>query len=225
MHISGIAITLLRKPIKNLYLRVSPPDGRVSLSAPLAVEEALLQAFVAKRLAWIKKQQAHCQASPPRPPVQQLISGEELVLFGAPYRLVVVERYGRHEIIIENNTAYLLIRPGTTLKNRLKVVHDWYLTELKQRIQGHLDHWQPILRVQVREWRVRRMKTRWGSCNLGQKRIWLSLHLAIKPPDCLEYVVVHELIHLLERYHNKRFYGLLDQFLPDWQGRRKLLNL
>lgn len=223
MHISGIAITLQRKPIKNLYLRVSPPDGIVSLSAPLAVEESLLQTFVSKRLAWIKKQQAHCRALPPRP-AGQLISGEFLDLFGTSYRLEVVERYGRHNVIIDNNTAYLFISPGTTPKNRLKVVREWYRTELKQRIQVHLDHWQPILKVKVREWGVRRMKTRWGSCNLGHKRIWLSLHLATRPPDCLEYVVVHELVHLLERYHNKHFYGLLDQFLPDWQARRSLLN-
>ncbi|WP_008318198.1 M48 family metallopeptidase [Leptolyngbya sp. PCC 6406] len=221
--IRDIPVQVMRKPIKNLHLGVYPPDGQVRVSAPEHLTDDNIRLAVISRLSWIRKQQAAFQAQP-RQSAREMVSGESHYLFGQRYRLEVIERRGRHEVVVKNNsTLQLFVNPGTTPANRTRVLIEWYRQQLKARIPPLLVFWQPIIGQQVSAWGVKKMKTKWGSCNSQQRRIWLNLELAKKPPECLEYVMVHELVHLLERHHNDRFKALMDEFLPPWRIRRDLL--
>ncbi|MCV6589530.1 MAG: M48 family metallopeptidase [Marinobacterium sp.] len=225
LAIRGIAISVHRKAIKNLHLSVLPPDGRVRVSAPEYMSEQAIRLAVISRLSWIKKQQ-HDFESQPRQSSREMVNGESHYLWGRCYRLEVdIAQGGRHSVKIKGpGKLRLNITPGTTTDNRLKVLNDYYRAELKQRVQQLLERWQPVIGVQASAWGIKKMKTKWGSCNTRQKRIWLNLELAKKPPECLEYILVHELVHLLERHHNERFKILMDRFMPDWRERRSLLN-
>lgn len=221
--IRDIPVQVVRKPIKNLHLGVYPPDGQVRVSAPQHLTDDNIRLAVISRLSWIRKQQAAFQAQP-RQSEREMVSGESHYLFGQRYRLEIVERRGCHEVVVKNNsTLQLFVNPGTTTANRTRVLTEWYRQQLKARIPALLEHWEPIIGQQVTAWGVKKMKTKWGSCNIQQRRIWLNLELAKKPSECLEYVVVHELVHLLERHHNDRFKALMDEYLPPWRIRRDLL--
>lgn len=222
--VSGIPVQVVRKPIKNLHLGVYPPDGRVRVAAPLHVTDDNVRLAVISRLKWIKTQQASFQ-SQPRQSERELVTGESHYFFGQRYRLEVIERQGRHEVQIKNNnTLQLFVNPGTTKINRALVLNEWYRQQLKNRIPKLLSQWEPIIGKQVSDWGIKKMKTKWGSCNISQGRIWLNLELAKKPVDCLEYVLVHELVHLLERNHSKEFKVHMDRFLPRWQQYRNTLK-
>jgi predicted metal-dependent hydrolase len=222
--IRDIPVQVVRKPIKNLHLGVYPPDGQVRVSAPEHLTDDNIRLSVISRLGWIRKQQSAFQAQP-RQSEREMVSGESHYLFGQRYRLEVIDRRGRHEVVVKNNsTLQLFVNPGTTQKNRDRVLKEWYRQQIKDRIPALLAHWQPILGHQVSAWGVKKMKTKWGSCNIQQRRIWLNLELAKKSPECLEYVVVHELVHLSERHHNDHFKDLMDKYLPSWRIRRDLLQ-
>lgn len=219
-----IRVKIVRKNIKNLHLAVYPPDGMVRVSVPRHITNDNVRLAVVSKLSWIRKQQAKF-ASQPRQSKREMVSGESHYLFGKRYLLEVVERHGRHEIIEKNNnTLILYVNPGTTEANRRLVLNEWYRNQLKQRIPGLLKKWQPVVGKAAREWGVKRMKTRWGTCNPRAQRIWLNLELAKKPQECLEYVLVHELAHLIERHHNDNFKKLMDNFMPKWRMYRDLLN-
>lgn len=222
--ISGIAVQVLRKPIKNLHLSVCPPDGHVRIAVPLHMTDDNVRLAVITRLSWIKKQQASFQAQP-RQSEREMVTGESHYVFGKRYRLEVIERRGRHEIVIKNNsTLQLFVNPGTSTQNRTLVLTEWYRHQLKARIPDLLQQWEPLIGKQVSAWGIKKMKTKWGSCNISQRRIWLNLELAKKPIECLEYVLVHELVHLLERHHNDRFRAHLDKYLPHWHQYRDILK-
>jgi predicted metal-dependent hydrolase len=222
--VGGIPVQVVRKPIKNLHLSVYPPNGHVRATVPLHVTNDNVRLAVISRLRWIKKQQASFQ-SQPRQSEREMVTGESHYLFGRRYRLEVIERRGRHEISIKNNgTLQLLVNPGTTTKNRAWVLSEWYRQQLKRRIPDLLSHWEPAMGRQVSNWGIKQMKTKWGSCNIAQNRIWLNLELAKKPIECLEYVLIHELVHLLERHHGEPFKVHLDHFLPRWRQCRDLLH-
>jgi hypothetical protein len=179
---------------------------------------------VISRLSWIKKQQAQFEAQP-RQSEREMVTGESHYVFGRRYRLEVIERRGRHEVKIKNGSRLqLFVNPGTSTKNRKLVLTEWYRQQLKSRIPDLLDHWQPVIGKSVSRWRVQKMKTKWGSCNTAKRSILLNLELAKKPVECLEYVVVHELVHLLERSHSDRFRAYLDKFLPHWTLYRDTLQ-
>ncbi len=215
---------VVRKPIKNLHLSVCPPDGHVRLAVPLHMTDDNMRLAVITRLSWIKKQQASFQTQP-RQSEREMVTGESHYVFGKRYRLEVIERRGRHEIIIQNNsTLQLFVNPGTSTQNRTLVLTEWYRKQLKARIPDLLKHWEPLIGKQVTAWGIKQMKTKWGSCNISQRRIWLNLELAKKPVECLEYVLVHELIHLLERHHGDRFKVCMDKYLPQWKQRRDILK-
>ena len=216
--ISEIPIKIVRKSIKNLHIRVYPPDGCVQVTAPLYVTDDHIRLAVVARLDWIKKHQSNCQAQPRQLP-QGIISGESHYLFGHCYQLEVIDRPGQHQVAIANNrTLQLFVNPGTSTKNKALVLTEWYREQLKLEIPDLLNKWQPIIGKQVAAWGIKKMKTRWGSCNIQQRRIWLNLELAKKPIECLEYVLVHELVHLWERHHNQRFQAYMDRYLP--QGKQ-----
>jgi predicted metal-dependent hydrolase len=224
IEVSNIRVEIVRKNIKNLHLGVYPPDGRVRVATPTHVTDDNVRLAVISKLAWIKKQRAGFQAQP-RQSEREMISGESHSLFGRHYRLEVVERHGRHEVKIKNNSwLTLYIRPGTSGENREKVINEWYRAQLKAHMPKLLKKWQDIIGIEVNAWGIKKMKTKWGSCNIAKKTIWLNLELAKKPPECLEYILVHELVHLLERHHNERFRQHMDRFMPHWQLHRETLK-
>ncbi len=223
VEIGSIAMQLNRKAIKNLHISVLPPDGRVRVSAPESMTETAIRMAVISRIPWIKKQQSDF-AKQPRQSDREMVSGECHYLWGRRYRLNVVERAGKHEIKLGRGRLHLYVNPATTLENKALVLSSYYRDELKARIAELLPIWEDKIGVIAADWGVKKMKTKWGSCNIQAKRIWLNLELAKKPPECLEYILVHELVHLLERNHNERFKGYMDKLLPDWRERRDLLN-
>ena len=222
--VSGIDVLVVRKKIKNLHLAVYPPHGRVRVAVPEHISDDHVRLSIISRLPWIHKQQARYQKQP-RQSERQMVSGESHYLFGKKYRLDVVERYGRHEVVIKNNsTLQLFVKPGTNTANKLLAMNEWYRGQFKTRIPMLLEKWQPILGVEVSDCGVRKMRTKWGSCRINRRRIWLNLELAKKSSECLEYIVIHELVHLLERHHNERFRSLMDKFLPLWRVYRDILK-
>jgi len=222
--VSGIPVQVVRKNIQNLHLSVCPPDGHVRVAVPSHMTDDNVRLAVISRLSWIRKQQANFEAQP-RQSECEMVTGESHYLFGQRYRLEVIERRGRHEIIIKNNsTLQLFVNPGTSTQNRALVLNEWYRDQLKAQIPDLLSRWQSKIGKQIADWGIKRMKTKWGSCNIAQRRIWLNLELAKKPIECLEYVLVHELVHLLERHHNDRFKTYMDKYLPQWQRCRDILK-
>ncbi len=224
MVVGGIPVFVERKPIKDLRLTVYPTDSLVRVSAPLYLTDDRIRSFVADRVSWIREKQGKFAAQPHQPE-REMVSGETHYFFGRQYSLDVVERCGRHEIaIINNSTLRLFVNPATSTEKRLLVLNEWYRHQLKQRVPELLSKWELIIGERVSYWGIKKMKTKWGSCNIQDRRIWLNLELAKKPVECLEYVLVHELVHLLERYHNDCFYTYMDRYLPQWQRCRDLLN-
>jgi len=224
LEVGGIPVQVIRKSIKNLHLSVLPPDGQVRVSAPAQMTDDRVRAAVSTRLAWIKKQQSEF-TSQPRQGERELVTGETLYLWGKRYRLEVIEGHGKHEVKRKNgDKLVMLVRPGTTTPNRQLVMREFYRQQVKERVNPLLTKWQKEVGVEVEDWGVKKMKTKWGSCSIDARRIWLNVDLAQKAPECLEYILVHELVHLLERHHNKRFKQFMDKFLPDWRIRRDRLN-
>jgi predicted metal-dependent hydrolase len=222
--VRNIPVQIVRKPIKNLHLGVYPPHGRVRVAAPDHITDDNVRLAVVSKLSWIKKQQASFAAQP-RQSKREMVTGESVYLWGQRYRLEVVEQYGRHGLKIKNNSKLqLTVRPGTSRQNKEKVLNAHYRDALKVKIPELLEKWQPIIGRQAAGWGVKKMKTKWGSCNIEAQRIWLNLELAKKRPECLEYIVVHELVHLLERRHNERFLAHMNHFMPNWRIYRDVLK-
>ena len=224
MKVGHLELTLNRKAIKNLHISVLPPDGLVRVSAPERMTENAIRTAVISRIPWIKKQQKDFLEQP-RQSKREMVSGETHYLWGKRYRLVVSEQTGRHQIEPKgNNRLYLRVNRGTTVEKKEQVILNLYRSEAKEQMQKLLPYWEEKIGVQCNDWGIKKMKTKWGSCNTSQKRIWLNLELAKKPPECFEYILVHELVHLLERHHNERFKEHMDRFMPNWRERRDLLK-
>ena len=222
--VSGLTVEVVRKPIKNLHLGVYPPQGRIRVAAPLAVDDEAVRLAVVGKLGWIKRQRAKFQAQP-RQSQRRMVSGESHYFLGQRYRLRVDETTGALRIALRGKaTMDLFARPNTSTERRTKVLHDFYRAELRRLLPELLEKWQAKLGGEGRTWGIKRMKTKWGTCNIEARRIWLNLELAKKPVQCLEYILVHELTHLLERHHNEHFTGLLDRHLPQWRTLREELN-
>lgn len=224
LTINGLEVQVVRKEIKNVHIGVYPPNGRLRVAAPSHLSDDNVRLAVIAKLGWIKKQQASFLAQP-RQSQREMVTGESHYLWGHRYRLEVIERHGKHELIVKNSHKLLLaVSPGTTRANRELVLNHYYRATLKERIPDLIAKWEPIIGRHVAEWGIKQMKTKWGSCNIHAKRIWLNLELAKKPPECLEYVLVHEMVHLLERHHNQPFLAYMDKFMPQWQHARHVLN-
>lgn len=222
--VSGVDVQVVRKDIKNLHLAVYPPDGRVRVAVPAHVSDENVRLAVVSKLSWIKRQQRDFK-NQPRQSERAYISGECHYFFGKRCRLEVIEREAKPEIrLLKSGRLKMFVRPGTSIESKAKLLNAWYRWELKKMVPELLEKWQPVVGKEVAEWGIKKMKTKWGSCNIEQRRIWLNLELAKKPPECLEYILVHELVHLYERNHNERFQKLLEGFLPDWRTRVKVLN-
>lgn len=222
--VSNIPVEIVRKNIKNIHLSVYPPEGNVRVSVPRHITNENVRLAVVSRLPWIKKRQAEFKKQP-RQTEREYVSGESHYYQGKRYILDVVERRGKHGLSLKNNAKMVLyVSPETTKENRALVVNAWYRQQLKIQIPQLLAKWQPIVGKEVHDWGVKKMKTKWGSCNISDRRVWINLELAKKSPECLEYILVHELVHLYERHHNDNFRRLMDRFLPNWRQSRDLLK-
>ncbi len=222
--VGHLSVEVVRKRIKHLHLGVYPPHGRVRVSAPLVVSDDAVRLAVIGKLSWIKKQQAKFNAQP-RQSQRQMVNGESHYFLGQRYRLRVREHEGPTRVGLRGTASLdLYVRHETTAEQRERILQHWYRQQLKALIPPLLEKWQPVIGVQVADWGVKKMKTKWGSCNIVARRIWFNLELAKKPAQCLEYVAVHELVHLMERNHNARFRTLMDRFMPEWRLHRDGLN-
>lgn len=224
IKLGNIEIEVVRKDIKNLHLAVYPPNGRVRIAAPLRINDDLVRLFALSKLAWIKKHQAHFKAQT-RQTEKEYLSGESHYFKGQRYLLNLIEHNAPAKVIIRNKTYLdIYVRTGSTKQQREKVMKEWYRRELKNDLPALIAKWQVIIGVTVADWGVKSMRTNWGSCNIKAKRIWLNLELAKKPIHSLEYVIVHEMVHLLEKYHNDRFKAYMDKFMPQWRLYKDELN-
>lgn len=224
IEVNGIRVEVVRKPIKNLHLSVHPPEGRVRVSAPTRTDDEAVRLAVVSKLRWIQRHQ-QTFAEQPRQSPRQMVGGESHYFLGRRYRLRVIEHRGPNEVILKGNSVLTLrVRPGASRDKRQQILNGWYRRHMKSIIPDLIQKWQPVIGAEVADWGVKKMKTRWGSCNIRDRRVWLNLDLAKKSPHCLEYVLVHEMVHLLERHHNDRFKSFMDQFMPQWRTYRDELN-
>ncbi|MGB4659296.1 MAG: SprT family zinc-dependent metalloprotease [Mobilitalea sp.] len=221
--INDIRIELERKKIKNMYLRILPPEGKVVISAPVRMSEEEITRFVTLKQEWIEKQQEKIEQ---RHINQELnyLSGEEIYIWGKLFVLDVRLTKGHNKVSFEADNFVLYTKAESTREQRKKIIDYWYKEALKQEIPALFTKWEQIINVKSSDWNIRDMKTRWGTCNIRTKKICLNLQLAKKPPKCLEYVVVHELVHLLEKSHDRVFKAYMDRFLPGWRQIKKELN-
>ena len=222
--VSGIAVEVVRKDIKNLHLGVYPPNGRVRVAAPLVVSDEAVRLAVIDKLAWIRRQKSRF-VQQPRQSEREMVNGESHYFLGRRYRLRVHEHDFPAKVALRGIASLdLFVRHGSSVEEREAVLLRWHREQLKALIPPLLEKWQPVLGVHIAAWGIKKMKTKWGSCNVDARRVWFNLELAKKPPQCLEYIVVHELVHLLQRHHNERFTALMDGYLPDWRSSRDELN-
>jgi len=223
IQLGDITVEVVQKEIKHVHLSVYPPDGRVRVAAPRRMDVETIRVFVIAKLDWIKKQQHKMRAQERETP-REYLDRESHFVWGRRYLLRVDEADAPPAVELAHSTMILRVRPGTDTARRRSIVDAWYRQQLKDAVPPLLARWEPILGVKAQRFFVQRMKTRWGSCNPRDQHIRLNTELAKKPPECLEYVLVHELVHLLEPSHNAHFVALMDQVLPNWRLLRQRLN-
>lgn len=223
LTVRGIDIDVVYKDIKNLHIGVYPPMGRVRVAAPLALDDDRVRLAVIQRLPWIQQQREQLRAAD-RQSEREMVTGESHYVWGVRLRLKVVERPGRLHVETDGERLLLYVPVGTDAAARRTLLDRWYREQLKDRIPELVARWEPVVGHTVPRWSLRRMKTKWGSCNRETGHLWFNVALAEKHPDCLAYIVVHEMTHLEERSHGERFTKLMDKYLPDWRRRREELN-
>jgi predicted metal-dependent hydrolase len=223
INLGEISIDVFFKDIKNIHLSVHPPSGRVRMSSPHRIKLDTLRIFAISKLSWIKKQQQRMK-NQERETQREFITRESHYYLGKRYLLKVIEHNYPPKVEIKHDTIELYIKPDTPGEKRQEILNDWYRERLKELIPAYIENWEKVMNVKVDEWAIKRMKTRWGTCNTNVKRIWINLELAKKPIHCLEYIIVHEMVHLLERKHNYKFKAYMNQFLPQWKQQRQELN-
>ncbi|MBR5280809.1 MAG: M48 family metallopeptidase [Clostridia bacterium] len=213
IEISGIPIEIQRKPVRYLRLTVQAPNGRVRVSAPKHLSNAAIETFISSKIAWIQKQREKFEQQPEAP----------FAVLGKPYCLRV-ENGRKNSLVLSDDEAVLILRTPCTDAQREKFLREWYRTVLKEQIEIYLPKWEAITGLRCQSWQIKDMKTRWGSCNTRTRKIWLSLHLAKKPLSCLEYVILHELVHLAVPNHGKDFAAMMDRYMPGWRMIKKGMN-
>ena len=224
LSISTFTIDIVRKDIKNMHLAVYPPNGRIRLSAPEKTDSEMMRLFAISKISWIKKNIKKFVAQPRETP-REFISGENHYFQGKRYILNVIEHKGTNKVEIKGTkNINLYIKPNSTKDTKGRILKEWHRTEMKNQIPELITKWENIIGVKSNEWAIKQMRTKWGTCNIEEKRIWLNLELSKKPIICLEYIIVHELVHLLERNHNEKFVSYINQFMPKWRIHRDELN-
>lgn len=223
MEISGITVDVVRKAIKNLHIGVYPPDGRVRVAAPSRMTLDAIRLAVIGRLGWIKKHQEKFAGQERQSP-REYVTGESHYFLGKRYRLNIQLHEGRPRVALRHGTIELHVTQESGADYREALLYHWYRRQMKEQLPELLAKWEQIVGVQVSECGIKRMKTKWGTCNIKARRIWLNLELITKPVHCLEYIIAHELTHLHERLHNDRFNSLMDQYVPHWRQYKAELN-
>ncbi|HEU0179597.1 MAG TPA: SprT family zinc-dependent metalloprotease [Blastocatellia bacterium] len=223
IELSGISVEVVKKDIKNIHLSVYPPAGRVRISAPLRMNFETIRVFAISKLDWIRRQQRKLQEQERETP-REYLDRESHYVWGKRYLLKVASNDEAPAVELERNRMLLRVRPGASDEKKQAVVEEWYREQIKQAVPALIAKWEPIVGIRVKRFFVQRMKTKWGSCNHNSGSIRLNTELAKKPPECLEYIVVHEMAHLLEPTHNHRFTTLMDWFMPKWRFCRAELN-
>lgn len=223
LSIGNINIEVIKKNIKNLHLAVYPPDGRVRIAAPEKMKDDVIRVFAVSKISWIKKQQKKLLAQP-RQNKREFVSGESHYFKGIRY-LLNVEVSNNNSISIRNKKYIdLMVKDISDYEKKEKLMKEWYRKELKKEIPEIIEKWAEITGIEINEYKIKIMKTKWGTCNPKDKRIWLNLELAKKNKRCLEYVVLHEMIHILERTHNEKFQYYMNKYMPNWKEIREELN-
>lgn len=223
IELGDIAVDVVRKDIKNLHLSVYPPIGRVRISAPLRMNLDTIRVFALSKLRWIRQQRKKMQAQERETP-REYLDRESHYVWGKRYLLEVIESDAVPLVELKHGIMFMRVRPGTSPKQKQAMIEVWYRRQLKQAVPALIATWEPLMGVNVERFHVQRMKTQWGSCSPDSRSIRLNTDLAQKPRECLEYIVVHEMVHLLEPTHNSRFITLMDSFVPQWQFYRDALN-
>lgn len=220
---NDIKIDVIRKKIKTLRLSICHRTRKVRMAIPLRLSESEAQKFVLSKLNWIKKHISAWENKAPDP-VLQYISGEHHYYQDNLYLLQVHYHEGAAKVILEQQTIHLHVREDWDVVKRKKIMQEWYRQQLKEQLPPLLEKWQRIIGVSISACGIKQMKTRWGTCNTRARRIWLNLELAKRSVECLEYIIAHELVHLLERNHNHRFHAYMDKFMPEWRMNKAALN-
>jgi predicted metal-dependent hydrolase len=223
IQIGEIAIALARKDIKNVHLSVHPPNGRVTLVAPLSTRREVAQAYAISKLGWIRDQQAKLRGQARETP-RKFVQRESHYLWGRRHLLSVREKDAKPSVRVDHLRIVLTIRPGTNRQKRQEIVHDWHKSLLHVTLPGLIRKWERKLDVEVAGYFLQRMKTKWGSCNHRARNIRLNTELVKKPKDLLEYVVVHEMLHLIAPTHSEQFLALMSKHYPAWREARAELN-
>ncbi|MBK9381487.1 MAG: M48 family metallopeptidase [Chitinophagaceae bacterium] len=224
ISVGQFKIEIVRKDIKNMHLAVYPPYGRIRLAAPYKTDGDVVRLFAVSKLGWIKKNIKNFKEQPRETP-REYVPGETHYYRGKRYLLRVLVADGP-QLVKVGGTRYIVIkvRPSSTLESRAQLLKEWYRAQLKKELPALIEKWERVIGVKCNSWGVKQMKTKWGSCTNSSKRIWLNLELAKKPSICLEFIVCHELIHLLERNHNERFVSMMNKHMPKWRQYREVLN-
>lgn len=223
IDIGSIVADVVLKDIKNIHLSVFPPSGMVRISAPSRMDLETIRIFAISKLSWIRKQQAKIQQQE-RESLRDFTSRESHYFLGKRYLLQIIVDDSKPFVTIKHSSIVLTVRPGSNVEHKQVLLQEWYRDQLKVIVSKLIEKWSPVINVPVKEFGIKRMKTKWGTCNHDAKRIWLNLELAKKPLECIEYIVVHEMVHLLERNHNGYFIAYMDKFIPQWQHIKNELN-
>lgn len=223
IELGDIAVDVVKKEIKNIHLSVYPPTGKVRISAPMRMDLDTIRVFAISKLAWIKSQQQKLREQERESP-REYLDRESHYVWGRRYLLKVIEKDAAPAVELNHSKMLLQIRPATSYVRKQAILEEWYRERLKEAVPSLVAKWEPLMGVKVERFFVQRMKTKWGSCTPESRSIRLNTNLAKKPPECLEYIVVHEMVHLLEPTHNSRFMTLMDQFIPKWRFYRDELN-
>ncbi len=220
IELENVAIDIIRKNIKNIYLRIYYESGKIKISAPKKMDISSIRNFAFSKLDWIKKHREEFKRKAPK----KYLTGESHYFNGIKYFLKIIEYNSINKVILKENEIELYIKPNTTIEKRQRILDEWYRLELKSVVPDIIKKWENKIGVTSNEFGIKKMKTKWGSCNVNAKRIWVNLELSKKKRECLEYVIVHELTHLLERKHNKKFISFMDKFMPEWKVYKEGLN-
>jgi predicted metal-dependent hydrolase len=223
INLGNLTVDVVFKDIKNIHLSVYPPDGKVRISAPTRMNLDTVRVFAISKLGWIRQQQDKLRRQDRETP-REYLERESHYVWGKRYLLKVVEGNAAPGIELKHNALVLHVRPGTEEEKKQAIMESWYREQLKAAATDLIARWEPLIGVKVGAFFVQRMKTKWGSCNPIHHSLRLNTELAKKPPECLEYIVVHEMVHLLEPTHNARFVALMERFMPNWRMFREQLN-
>ncbi len=221
--VNDIEIQIDRKDIKNLHVGVYPPHGRVRVATPLHINDEAVRLAIISKLSWIKKQKQSFDEQP-RQSKREMVSGESHYFLGKRYLLEVIYGAKKHQVVLKHSTLEIHVRTATSTENRQKLLNEWYREQLHTIVQELISKWEKRIGVEVNSWNIKKMRTRWGSCSIDKRSILLNLNLAKTPIECIEYIVLHETVHLLERYHNDNFKVYMDRLLPEWKRYRDILN-